>query len=86
MDSSNFFIRKFDLKNVKLKLKCIFIYGFLVIGIYSSRSSVISVFSRFNFLKFVEKVVWKRRKEYDLRRVVVEVKVKVKDVKVKLDN
>lgn len=86
MDSSNFFIRKFDLKNVKLKLKCIFIYGFLVIGIYSSRSSVIFVFSRFNFLKFVEKVVWKRRKEYDLRRVVVEVKVKVKDVKVKLDN
>lgn len=86
MDSSNFFIRKFDLKNVKLKLKSIFIYGFLVIGIYSSRSSVIFVFSRFNFLKFVEKVVWKRRKEYDLRRVVVEVKVKVKDVKVKLDN
>lgn len=86
MDSSNFFIRKFDLKNVKLKLKCIFIYGFLVIGIYSSRSSVIFVFSWFNFLKFVEKVVWKRRKEYDLRRVVVEVKVKVKDVKVKLDN
>lgn len=86
MDSSNFFIRKFDLKNVKLKLKCIFIYGFLVIGIYSSRSSVIFVFSRFNFLKFVEKVVWKRRKEYDLRRVVVEVKVKAKDVKVKLDN
>lgn len=86
MDSSNFFIRKFDLKNVKLKLKSIFIYGFLVIGIYSSRSSVISVFSRFNFLKFVEKVVWKRRKEYDLRRVVVEVKVKAKDVKVKLDN
>lgn len=86
MDSSNFFIRKFDFKNVKLKLKSIFIYGFLVIGIYSSRSSVIFVFSRFNFLKFVEKVVWKRRKEYDLRRVVVEVKVKVKDVKVKLDN
>lgn len=86
MDSSNFFIRKFDLKNVKLKLKSIFIYGFLVIGIYSSRSSVIFVFSRFNFLKFVEKVVWKRRKEYDLRKVVVEVKVKVKDVKVKLDN
>lgn len=86
MDSSNFFIRKFDLKNVKLKLKSIFIYGFLVIGIYSSRSSVIFVFSRFNFLKFVEKVVWKRRKEYDLRRVVVEVKVKAKDVKVKLDN
>lgn len=86
MDSSNFFIRKFDLKNVKLKFKCIFIYGFLVIGIYSSRSSVIFVFSRFNFLKFVEKVVWKRRKEYDLRRVVVEVKVKAKDVKVKLDN
>lgn len=86
MDSSNFFIRKFDLKNVKLKLKSIFIYGFLVIGIYSSRSSVIFVFSWFNFLKFVEKVVWKRRKEYDLRRVVVEVKVKVKDVKVKLDN
>lgn len=86
MDSSNSFIRKFDLKNVKLKLKSIFIYGFLVIGIYSSRSSVIFVFSRFNFLKFVEKVVWKRRKEYDLRRVVVEVKVKVKDVKVKLDN
>lgn len=86
MDSSNFFIRKFDLKNVKLKLKCIFIYGFLVIGIYSSRSSVIFVFSRFNFLKFVEKVVWKRRKEYDLRRVVAEVKVKAKDVKVKLDN
>lgn len=86
MDSSNFFIRKFDLKNVKLKLKSIFIYGFLVIGIYSSRSSVIFVFSRFNFLKFVEKVVWKRRKEYDLRRVVIEVKVKVKDVKVKLDN
>lgn len=86
MDSSNFFIRKFDLKNVKLKLKCIFIYGFLVIGIYSSRSSVIFVFSWFNFLKFVEKVVWKRRKEYDLRRVVVEVKVKAKDVKVKLDN
>lgn len=85
MDSSNFFIRKFDLKNVKLKLKSIFIYGFLVIGIYSSRSSVIFVFSRFNFLKFVEKVVWKRRKEYDLRRVVVEVKVKAKDVKVKLD-
>lgn len=86
MDSSNFFIRKFDLKNVKLKLKSIFIYGFLVIGIYSSRSSVIFVFSWFNFLKFVEKVVWKRRKEYDLRRVVVEVKVKAKDVKVKLDN